>query len=91
MRTLAGMAAGAASDWDAAHRHFEAAIQLGEQLPNLIEQADTRLFYAQMLLDRAYAGDQNLARSFLRQAFEIYDRIGMPRHAALVMTIFERA
>jgi class 3 adenylate cyclase/tetratricopeptide (TPR) repeat protein len=91
MRTLAGMAAAAASDWDAAHRHFEAAIQLGEQLPNLIEQADTRLFYAQMLLDRAYAGDQNLARSFLRQAFEIYDRIGMPRHAALVMTIFERA
>jgi tetratricopeptide (TPR) repeat protein len=91
IRTLAGMAAAAASDWDAAQRHFEAAIQLGEQLPNLIEQADARLFYAQMFLDRAYPGDQDSARSFLRQAFEIYDRIGMPRHAALVMAMLERA
>jgi hypothetical protein len=85
------MAAAAASDWDAAQRHYEAAIQLAEQLPHLIEQADARRFYAQMLLDRSSSGDRDLARSLLSHALEIYDRIGMPRHAALATAILDRA
>jgi tetratricopeptide (TPR) repeat protein len=91
IHTLAGMAAAAASDWDAAQRHYEAAIHLAEQLPHLIEQADARRFYAQMLLDRSSSGDRDLARSLLSHALEIYDRIGMPRHAALATAILDRA
>jgi class 3 adenylate cyclase/tetratricopeptide (TPR) repeat protein len=91
LHTLAGMAAAAASDWEAAQQHYEAAIQLAEQLPHLIEQADARRFYAQMLIDRASSGDRDLAHSLLSGALEIYDRIGMPRHAALATAILDRA
>jgi tetratricopeptide (TPR) repeat protein len=78
--TVAGMAAAAASDWDGAQVHYEAAIQLAEQLPHLIEQADARHFYAVMLLDRDQPGDPERARELAEDAIERYQRIGMPRH-----------
>jgi tetratricopeptide (TPR) repeat protein len=90
-RTLAGMAAAAGSDWDAAQEHYEAAIELAEGLPHLIEQADARRFYAQMLVTRAGSGDQEHARALLEQALKTYDRIGMPRHAALATAILDGA
>ncbi len=90
-RTVAAMAAGAASDWNAAEMHYEKAIQLAEQLPHLIEQANARRFYTQMFLDRDRPGDRERARVLAAEAIERYDRIGMPRHAVLTAALIERA
>jgi hypothetical protein len=57
----------------------------------VIDQADTRRLFAQMLIDRASSGDGDRARLLIGQALEIYDRIGMPGHAALVTTLLDRA
>ena len=79
--------AAAASDWEAAQMHYEAAIQLAEQLPHLIEQADARRFYAQMLLDRAGPDDHDQAQTLIGEAVDRYERIGMPRHAVMARSL----
>jgi hypothetical protein len=90
-RSLAGATAAASSSWDAAEAHFVAALEQAEDLPSVIDQADTRRLFAQMLIDRASSGDGDRARLLIGQALEIYDRIGMPGHAALVTTLLDRA
>jgi tetratricopeptide (TPR) repeat protein len=78
--TVAGIAAAAASQWEAAEDHFQIALRQAESVPHRLEQAEIRRFQAMMLMDRAASGDRQRARGLLGEAREIYEQIGMPRH-----------
>jgi hypothetical protein len=85
--TVAGMAASAARQWEAAEDHFQTAMQQAESIPHRLEQAEIRRFHAMMLMDRAAAGDRQEARRLLGEAREIYTQIGMPRHIEMTDTL----
>src|SRR2546425_7865810 len=55
--TIAGVAAAAARQWQAAENHFQIAMQQAEAFPQRLEQTEIRRFHAMMLLDRAASGD----------------------------------
>ena len=76
----AGIAAAAAEQWDVAERHFTTALRHARELPHVLEAAETRRFYARMLLERDQPGDRDSARQILDQAITTYRRVGMPRH-----------
>jgi hypothetical protein len=76
-----GQAAG--GKWDLAEDHFQTALRQAEELPYEIEAAETRRFYAEMLVVRNAAGDRDRARSLVDEALVVYRRIGMPRHEEL--------
>ena len=80
---VAGIAAGAGGQWDAAQEHFETALRQAHELPHKIAQPETRRWYAQMLLDRDAGGDRDKARTLLGEAVEMYRTIGMPKHVEL--------
>lgn len=80
---IAGIGAASANDWDAAEAHFRSALRHAEQLPFEIEGAETRRWYARMLLDRGGTGDAEQARILASEALAVYRRIGMPRHEEL--------
>jgi tetratricopeptide (TPR) repeat protein len=89
-QTIAGVAASAARQWEAAEDHFRIAMQQAESLPDSLEQAEIRRFHAMMLIDRAAPGDREKAQTLLREALESYQRIGMPRHVDLTQTLLAR-
>ena len=89
-QTIAGIAAAAAREWEAAEEHFEIAMQQAESLPNRLEQAEIRRFHAMMLIDRAARGDREKAQTLLREALETYTQIGMPRHIEMTQTLLAR-
>ena len=78
--TIAGMAAAAAREWEAAEDHFQTALQQADSVPHRLEQAEIRRFHAMMLMERSATGDREQARTLLGEAREIYEQIGMPRH-----------
>jgi DNA-binding SARP family transcriptional activator/tetratricopeptide (TPR) repeat protein len=80
---VAAMAAAAGRRWDAAEAHFRKAMAEAERIPHRPEQAHTRRFYGQMLLDRDGPGDGEMAQKLLAAAAADYGRIGMPRHQSL--------
>ena len=86
-RTIAGIAASAARQWEAAEEHFQIAMQLAESLPDRLEQAEIRRFHAMMLIDRDAQGDRVRARTLLGEASESYTQIGMPRHVEMTQTL----
>jgi tetratricopeptide (TPR) repeat protein len=87
--TIAGIAASAARQWEAAEEHFQIAMQQAESFPNFLEQAEIRRFHAMMLLDRAARGDREKAQTLLREALETYLQIGMPRHIEITQTLLD--
>jgi predicted ATPase len=87
-QTIAGIAASAAHQWEAAEEHFQIATQQAEAFPNRLEQAEIRRFHAMMLIDRAGSGDRETAQTLLREALETYERIGMPRHVEMTQALF---
>jgi len=89
--TVAGMAAAAAHQWDAAEDYFQTALQQAESIPHRLEQAEIRRFHAMMLVDRARQGDREKARRLLSEARETYAHIGMPRHVEMTQTLLDRA
>ena len=89
--TIAGVAAGAAHEWEAPEDHFQTALQQAESFPDHLEQAEVHLFHAMMLVDRAARGDREKARTLLSEALETYTHIGMPRHLEMTQTLFDRA
>ena len=89
-QTSAGIAAGAARQWDSAEEHFSIALRQAESIPYILEQAEIRRFHAMMLLDRAAAGDLESARTLLSEALETYSRIGMRRHVELAQTLLDK-
>jgi tetratricopeptide (TPR) repeat protein len=86
-QTIAGVAAAAARQWDAAEEHFQIAMQQAESFPNLLEHAEIRRFHAMMLMDRAAPGDREKAQTLLREALESYSQIGMPRHIEMARAL----
>ena len=86
-QTIAGVAAAASRQWEAAENHFRNAMQQAEAFPQRLEQAEIRRFHAMMLMDRAASGDRDKARTLLSEALESYTQIGMPRHIEMVRTL----
>jgi hypothetical protein len=86
-QTIAGIAAAAARQWEAAEDHFRIAMQQAEALPQRLEQAEIRRFHAMMLIDRAAPGDRKKAQTLLREALETYSHIGMPRHVEMARAL----
>jgi len=90
-QTIAGIAAAAARQWEAAEEHFQIALEQAHAFPNLLEQVEIRRFHAMMLMDRAASGDREKARTLLRESLESYTQIGMPRHIEMTQTLLDRA
>ena len=86
-QTIAGMAAAAAHQWEAAEDHFRNALQNAESIPLRLEQAEIRRFHAMMMMDRDAPGDREKARTLLGKALETYTKIGMPRHVEMTQTL----
>ena len=80
----AGIAAMAGRSWDHAEVHFRTALRQAEALPHLPEQAHARRFFASMLLERDGPGDRAEATQMAAEAADLYRRMGMPRHIAMV-------
>jgi len=89
-QTVAGVAAAAARQWEAAEEHFQIAMQQAESFPYRLEQADIRRFHAMMLMDRAAPGDRDKSQALLSEALESYTRIGMPLHIEMTRTLLGR-
>jgi len=89
--TVAGIAAGAAGDWERAEEHFLAARKQALELPHRLEEAEVRRFHAMMLIDRAASGDRERARRLLGEALAIYTRVGMPRHVELTRKLRDQS
>jgi len=85
--TIAGVAAAAARQWDAAEEHFQIAMRQAESFPNVLEQTEIRRFHAMMLINRAAPGDREKAQTLLRDALENYAQIGMPRHLEMTRAL----
>jgi tetratricopeptide (TPR) repeat protein len=85
--TLAGIAAAAGQDWETAERHFADAIERADRMPHLVEQADARRFYAQMLAERNGPNDRERARELLADVIGRYGRLGMPMHEVLTESL----
>ena len=83
LERIAGIAAGADGQWGRAEEHFQGALRQAEEFPFELEGAETRRWFAHMLLDRNAAGDRDQARSLVEEAIPVYRRIGMPRHEEL--------
>jgi class 3 adenylate cyclase/DNA-binding SARP family transcriptional activator len=88
---IAGIGAAAGRQWDVAEQHFRTALRQAEELPFMLEGAETRRFYARMLLDRNTPGDRDRARSLLEEAVPVYRRIGMPRHEEMTRALLTQA
>ncbi|MGC2306225.1 ATP-binding protein [Candidatus Binatus sp.] len=89
-QTIAGLAAAAAREWEAAEEHFKIAMQQAESFPYLLEKAEIRRFHAMMLLDRAARDDRDRAQTLLTEAMETYTQIGMPRHIEMTQALLAR-
>jgi len=89
--TIAGLAAAAARQWEAAEDHFQIALQQAESFPYHLLQAEISRFHAMMLIDRSAPGDREKAQTLLREALKSYTSIGMPRHSEITQTLFDQA
>jgi hypothetical protein len=89
-QTIAGVAAAAARQWEAAEEHFQMAMQQAESLPYRLEQTEIYRFHAMMLIDRAAVGDREKAQTLLSEALQSYERIGMPHHVEMTQTLLAR-
>ena len=90
-QTIAGIAAGAAGQWQVADDHFGTALKQAIAMPHRLEEAEVRRFYAMMLLDRSAQGDREKARTLLVESLQSYSHIGMPRHAELTRNLLTKA
>jgi hypothetical protein len=87
LETLAGIAAAAGRNWETAEGHFVAAIERADGMPHLVEGADARRFYAQMLAARGEAGDGEHARELPADTIRRYARLGMLKHEELTESL----
>ncbi|MGQ0465976.1 MAG: ATP-binding protein [Sporichthyaceae bacterium] len=85
VQRVAGVAAAAERDWDAAEAHFAIALAQADELPHRFEQLETRRCYAAMLAERGARGDAELRHRLLREAADGYGRLLMPAHRDLTL------
>jgi hypothetical protein len=89
--TVAGVAASAARQWEAAEEHFRISMQQAKSFPNFLEQSEICRFHAMMLMERSAPGDREKARTLFSEALETYAHIGMPCHIEITQTLLDRA
>jgi hypothetical protein len=85
---VAGIAATAAGDWDAAGAHVQRALRRADELPHQLERLETRRCYAHMLLERG--AERGVVARLLGEAVHGYRRLGMPRHVELTNDLMQR-
>ena len=90
VNTRAAIAAAAARDWDAAERHFAAALATAEALGNRIEQVDLGFWRARMLRDRDGPGDREAAAALMAEVAGRYRDLGLRRHAEVAAALLDR-
>jgi len=78
--TAAGIASACAHEWTRAEEHHQRAIRQADTAYRVC-QPEARVWYADMLLARAAAGDLDRARVLLAEALSLYESIGMPGFA----------
>jgi DNA-binding CsgD family transcriptional regulator len=88
---LLGRLAATQRHWDAAERHFQAALAFNEQQGARPGLAHTRLHYADMLLARNRAGDRAQAASLLLLAAADASALGMAGVQRRVAALQEQA
>jgi tetratricopeptide (TPR) repeat protein len=86
-QTLAGLAASAAHQYEAAEEHFQIAMRQAEAFPHQLEQTEIRRFRAMMLIERAKPGDPEEAGRLLGEALASYTNIGMLRHVEITRAL----
>jgi eukaryotic-like serine/threonine-protein kinase len=79
-----GMLTTTLGDWEAAERHFEAAMDLNRRTRAPTWQVRTQLAYARMLLRRGDSGDVDRARDLLAVALDGARELGMSIVAARI-------
>ena len=89
-QTIAGIAAAAAREFDAAENHFQIAMRQAESFPHRLEQTDIRRFHAMMLIERGGNGDREKARTLLGEASQSYTEIGMSRHIEMTQALLDQ-
>jgi DNA-binding SARP family transcriptional activator len=87
LERVAGVAAMAGQRWEVAEAHFTTALEQAGSIPHRPEEAHTRRFAGQMLLERDNPQDRHRAVGILEAAFVSYRRMGMPRHAAMTESL----
>jgi hypothetical protein len=84
-RTVAGIAAACAGDWQAAEDHHQIALRQTSIAPYRHLQPVAREWYATMLLERNEAGDRARAKALLGEAVAMYRSLNVPfreKHAS---------
>ena len=89
-QTIAGVAAAAARQWNAAEQHFHIALRQAQDFPHVIEVAEIQRFYGAMLIERDESNDGGKARALLMQACATYHQTGMPRHSAIAEALLNK-
>jgi tetratricopeptide (TPR) repeat protein len=89
VQKIAGIAAFCGERYAEASVHFDAAARQAKELPFVSEQGEVRRWRATMLLHRDAPGDRDAAQGLLKEAIAVYERYGMPKHAALAQSSLE--
>lgn len=76
-----GIAAAAGEEWNVAERHFTNAFDLATALPHVPGQGEVHRWRPWMLLTRRAPGDVERAYEMLKEAIELFDRLGLTRRA----------
>jgi len=90
LRTVAGIAAAAGSQWQKAEEHYQTALRQAHELPVVIEQPEVRRWYAHMLIERDSPGDRDKAFRLLTEAIAMYKKIGMPKHVEMAEALLSQ-
>jgi tetratricopeptide (TPR) repeat protein len=83
VRTVAGIAAACAGNWDRAEEHHRAAIARVDAAPDVTAQPIARYWYADMLAERKGTADAEAAKALLAEAITASDAIGLALYARL--------
>jgi exonuclease III len=90
-RTVAGIAAACAGDWNAAEEHHQIALHQTDTAPYRHLQPVAREWYATMLLERNGPGDRARAQALIGEAFAMYGSLCLPfreKHAGARLAAF---
>ncbi|MDQ3986358.1 MAG: AAA family ATPase [Actinomycetota bacterium] len=85
--SVAGLAAAAGRQWDAAEEHFTRAMQLADNLDLQVERLDTLRFHGMALLEK---GDTERAKNMLESALAGYKSIGIPVYESFTEELLTR-
>jgi tetratricopeptide (TPR) repeat protein len=76
LKAYAGIASWHAGRWDDADAAFQRAVQDVDTMPSEFQRAQTREWFAKMLLVRGHSGDEARARQLIEESLEICQALG---------------